>query len=52
MFYVLSVLCYIFAIADIALFYLCDIDLTGFSFSPVIACGLGYLFSWLGGNKE
>jgi hypothetical protein len=52
MFTVLAVLCYIFAIADIALFYIFDIDITGFSFSPVIACGLGYLFSYLGGNKE
>ena len=50
-FQVLSVLCYIFAVADVLCFYILDIDLTGLSFSPIIACGLGWLFSTIAGKN-
>ena len=43
---VLSGLCYIFAIADLVLFYIFDVDLTGVEWSPIAAslvgAGLGY----------
>lgn len=49
---VLSILCYVFAVLDVALFYIFDIDLTGLWFSPIIACGLGWLFSALAGKDN
>lgn len=49
---VLSILCYVFAALDLALFYIFDIDITGFAYSPVVACGLGWLFSALGNKNK
>lgn len=49
---VLSILCYVFAVLDVALFYIFDIDLTGLWFSPIVACGLGWLFSALAGKDN
>ena len=47
-FAILSYLCYIFAILDIVLFYVCDIDLTGVYWTPIAASALGYVFSAIG----
>ena len=52
MFNVLSFLCYVFAVVDLGLFYIFDIDITGFSFSPIVAGALGALFSYLGGDNS
>ncbi len=49
---ILSFLCYAFAVVDLGLFYIFDIDITGFSFSPVIAGVLGALFSYLDGDNS
>lgn len=48
----LSVLCYIFAVADIVLFYIFDVDLTGVSWSPIAAGGLGAILGYFGGNDS
>lgn len=45
---VLGVLCYIFAVVDLVAFYIFDTDITGFSFSPMVAGGLGYIFQKIG----
>ena len=47
-FVILSYLCYIFAILDVVLFYVCDIDLTGVYWTPIAASALGYIFSAIG----
>ena len=51
---ILSVICYIFAIADLGLFYLCDVDITGVSWSPWVVSAVGALLSWIDSsiNKE
>ena len=38
---IIAILCYIFAVLELILFYAFDIDLTGFSYSPVIAIIIG-----------
>lgn len=45
---ILSVLCYIFGVADLFLFYAFDVDLTGLSWSPIIAFILGSVFGAIG----
>jgi hypothetical protein len=44
---ILSILCYVFAAADFGLFYICDVDLTGVSWSPWVACAIGAVLSWI-----
>lgn len=44
-FTVFSFLCYAFAIVDVVLFYIFDIDLTGSPLSPLISSALGAVFS-------
>ncbi len=46
-FAILSYLCYIFAIADIVLYYIFDVDMTGLYWTPILASGLGYLFDFI-----
>lgn len=52
MYAILSFLCYAFAVVDFILGNFCDIDLTGFSWSPILAICLGSLFSYLGKKKN
>ena len=52
MFTVLSFLCYAFAVVDLVLFYVFDTDITGLAISPIIAGGLGALFSALASKSK
>ena len=47
-FRVLSVLCYIFAIADLLLCNIFGIDITGVRWSPIVAGVVGAIFGWIG----
>lgn len=48
MFKILSFLCYAFGALDLILFYFCDTDLTGVSWSPWVAFVLGAILSAIG----
>ena len=52
LFSILSVICYIFAVADVVLYYIFGVDLTGVSWSPIIAGGLGWLFATIAGSED
>lgn len=43
----------ILAVLDLALAYLCNIDITGFKYSPLLFVAISYLFKFFGGyNNE
>ena len=42
---ILSYLCYAFAVIDLVLVYIFDIDLTGFYWTTVVACAAGAILS-------
>lgn len=46
MFTILSFLCYAFAVVDWGLSWF-GIDITGFSWSPLVAGGVGAFFGWI-----
>ena len=52
LFIVLAVLCYIFALADVVLFYIFDVDLTGVEWSPIAAGVAGAIFNAIGGGDK
>ena len=49
---VLSGLCYIFAIADVVLFYIFDVDLTGVEWSPIAASLVGVVLGYFAKESQ
>lgn len=51
---IIAILCYLFAVLELILFYGFDIDLTGFAYSPVIAIIIGSILQSIAkkNNKE
>ena len=51
MWHILAFLCYAFAVVDFGLSWF-GIDITGVSWSPLVAGGVGALFSWIGDQNS
>lgn len=47
-----SYLCYLFAVLDFALYYLCDFDITGISWSPYVAIVLGAVIGHIANDRQ
>lgn len=52
MFQILSFLCYAFAIVDFGLYIIFDIDITGVSWSPIVAAVAGAILGQIGKSDD